>query len=74
MLYFVGMLRRDMGTEGEREISSRLSMISASLYIGLLVRDQEKEDEIDLRLVIGHLNFPLFVFKIFFRRLLCQAW
>lgn len=31
MLYFVGIFRRDAGTEGEREISSRLWMTSASL-------------------------------------------
>jgi hypothetical protein len=32
MLYLVGIFLRDAGTEGEREISSRLWMISASLY------------------------------------------
>jgi hypothetical protein len=33
MLYFVGMIRRDGGTEGDREISSRLWMFSAKLVI-----------------------------------------
>ena len=33
MLYFVGIIRRDGGTEGDREISSKLWMFSAKLVI-----------------------------------------
>ena len=31
MLYFVGIFRRDAGTEGDKEISSKLWMFSARL-------------------------------------------
>lgn len=33
MLYLVGIIRRDGGTEGDKEISSRLWMFSAKLVI-----------------------------------------
>ena len=64
MLYLLGIIRRDGGTEGDKEISSRLWMLSAKLVIISVLDMTYPQEERYLRFMITHLFLPFLLFKV----------
>ena len=64
MLYLVEIICRDGGTEGDKEISSRLWMLSAKLVIISVSDMTYPQEERYLCFMITHLFLPFLLFKV----------
>lgn len=60
ILYLVGIIRRDGGTEGDKEISSRLWMFSAKLEIKAVL-DKKYSKDVQKRLTFYDHSFVSFI-------------